>query len=226
MNILIIQKDVDIKKYLKKGLKEAGYSVEDSSDWEDAYYHAVSGNYELIILDSIIEDKTTGIELCEKIRKENSESGIIFISSEDKIEKKVEALDAGADDYVTKPFSFIELLGRIRAIIRRTAKISAAGNNIITIKDLSIDFLTREVKRGDKLIELTYKEFSLLEYLVRNKNLVLSRTMIKEKIWSINFTSNTNIVDVYMTHLRSKIDREYKEKLIYTVRGVGYILKG
>ncbi|BBA52116.1 putative transcriptional regulator [Fusobacterium varium] len=225
MNILIIQKDVDIKKYLKKGLKEAGYSVEDSSDWEDAYYHAISGNYELIILDSIIEDKT-GIELCEKIRKENSESGIIFISSEDKIEKKVEALDAGADDYVTKPFSFIELLGRIRAIIRRTAKISAAGNNIITIKDLSIDFLTREVKRGDKLIELTYKEFSLLEYLVRNKNLVLSRTMIKEKIWSINFTSNTNIVDVYMTHLRSKIDREYKEKLIYTVRGVGYILKG
>ncbi|MDU1909822.1 response regulator transcription factor [Fusobacterium sp.] len=225
MNILIVQKDIDIKKYLKKGLREAGYSVEDSSDWEEAYYHAVSGNYELIILDSVIGNKT-GIELCEKIRKENSESGIIFISSEDKIEKKVEALDAGADDYITKPFSFIELLGRIRAIIRRTAKIFAAGNNIITIKDLSIDFLTREVKRGDKLIELTYKEFSLLEYLVRNKNLVLSRTMIKEKIWSINFTSNTNIVDVYMTHLRSKIDREYKEKLIYTVRGVGYILKG
>ena len=122
--------------------------------------------------------------------------------------------------------SFIELLGRIRAIIRRTIKTSVVGNNIITIKDLSINFLTREVRRGNKIIELTYKEFSLLEYLVRNKNLVLSRTMIKEKIWSINFTSNTNIVDVYMTHLRSKIDKNHKEKLIYTVRGVGYILKG
>ncbi|WP_462350600.1 winged helix-turn-helix domain-containing protein [Fusobacterium varium] len=225
MNILIAQKDMEIKKYLKKGLKEAGYSVEESSDWEDTYYHAISGNYELIILDSIIEDKS-GIELCGKIRKENTESGIIFISSEDRVEKKVEAFDAGADDYVTKPFSFIELLGRIRAIIRRTIKTSVVGNNIITIKDLSINFLTREVRRGNKIIELTYKEFSLLEYLVRNKNLVLSRTMIKEKIWSINFTSNTNIVDVYMTHLRSKIDKNHKEKLIYTVRGVGYILKG
>ncbi|MCD7980536.1 MAG: winged helix-turn-helix domain-containing protein [Fusobacterium sp.] len=225
MNILIAQKDMEIKKYLKKGLKEAGYSVEDSSDWEDTYYHAISGNYELVILDSIIEDKS-GIELCGKIRKENTESGIIFIFSEDRVEKKVEAFDAGADDYVTKPFSFIELLGRIRAIIRRTIKTSVVGNNIITIKDLSINFLTREVSRGNKIIELTYKEFSLLEYLVRNKNLVLSRTMIKEKIWSINFTSNTNIVDVYMTHLRSKIDKNHKEKLIYTVRGVGYILKG
>lgn len=225
MNILIAQKDIEIKKYLKKGLKEAGYSVEESSDWEDTYYHAISGNYELVILDSIIEDKS-GIELCGKIRKENTESGIIFISSEDRVEKKVEAFDAGADDYVTKPFSFIELLGRIRAIIRRTIKTSVVGNNIITIKDLSINFLTREVRRGNKIIELTYKEFSLLEYLVRNKNLVLSRTMIKEKIWSINFTSNTNIVDVYMTHLRSKIDKNHKEKLIYTVRGVGYILKG
>ena len=225
MNILIAQKDMEIKKYLKKGLKEAGYSVEESSDWEDTYYHAISGNYELVILDSIIEDKS-GIELCGKIRKENTESGIIFISSEDRVEKKVEAFDAGADDYVTKPFSFIELLGRIRAIIRRTIKTSVVGNNIITIKDLSINFLTRDVRRGNKIIELTYKEFSLLEYLVRNKNLVLSRTMIKEKIWSINFTSNTNIVDVYMTHLRSKIDKNHKEKLIYTVRGVGYILKG
>lgn len=225
MNILIAQKDMEIKKYLKKGLKEAGYSVEESSDWEDTYYHAISGNYELVILDSIIEDKS-GIELCGKIRKENTESGIIFISSEDRVEKKVEAFDAGADDYVTKPYSFIELLGRIRAIIRRTIKTSVVGNNIITIKDLSINFLTREVRRGNKIIELTYKEFSLLEYLVRNKNLVLSRTMIKEKIWSINFTSNTNIVDVYMTHLRSKIDKNHKEKLIYTVRGVGYILKG
>ena len=225
MNILIAQKDMEIKKYLKKGLKEAGYSVEESSDWEDTYYHAISGNYELVILDSIIEDKS-GIELCGKIRKENTESGIIFISSEDRVEKKVEAFDAGADDYVTKPFSFIELLGRIRAIIRRTIKTSVVGNNIITIKDLSINFLTREVRRGNKIIELTYKEFSLLEYLVRNKNLVLSRTMIKEKIWSINFTSNTKIVDVYMTHLRSKIDKNHKEKLIYTVRGVGYILKG
>ena len=225
MNILIVQRDREIQKYLKKGLKELGYTVEICSDRDDAYYHIKSDNYDLAILDIDIENGN-GIELCSEIREINKKIGIIFLSSENDIEKKVQSLDSGADDYITKPFSFIELAGRIRAIFRRCkGNINKTENNL-TIKNLKLDLLTREAKRGDKEIELTYREFALLEYLIRNKNLVLSRTMIREKIWNMNYTANTNIVDVYMTHLRNKIDKGEEEKIIYTVRGVGYILKG
>lgn len=225
MNILIVQRDREIQKYLKKGLKELGYTVEMCSDRDDAYYHIKSDNYDLAILDIDIENGN-GIELCSEIREINKKIGIIFLSSENDIEKKVQSLDSGADDYITKPFSFIELAGRIRAILRRCkGNINKIENNL-TIKNLKLDLLTREAKRGDREIELTYREFSLLEYLIRNKNLVLSRTMIREKIWNMNYTANTNIVDVYMTHLRNKIDKGEEEKIIYTVRGVGYILKG
>lgn len=225
MNILIVQRDREIQKYLKKGLKELGYTVEICSDRDDAYYHIKSDNYDLAILDIDIENGN-GIELCSEIREINKKIGIIFLSSENDIEKKVQSLDSGADDYITKPFSFIELAGRIRAILRRSeGNINKIENNL-TIKNLKLDLLTREAKRGDREIELTYREFALLEYLIRNKNLVLSRTMIREKIWNMNYTANTNIVDVYMTHLRNKIDKGEEEKIIYTVRGVGYILKG
>ncbi|WP_294725582.1 response regulator transcription factor [uncultured Fusobacterium sp.] len=225
MNILIVQRDREIQKYLKKGLKELGYTVEICSDRDDAYYHIKSDNYDLAILDIDIENGN-GIELCSEIREINKKIGIIFLSSENDIEKKVQSLDSGADDYITKPFSFIELAGRIRAILRRCkGNINKTENNL-TIKNLKLDLLTREAKRGDREIELTYREFALLEYLIRNKNLVLSRTMIREKIWNMNYTANTNIVDVYMTHLRNKIDKGEEEKIIYTVRGVGYILKG
>lgn len=225
MNILIVQRDREIQKYLKKGLKELGYTVEICSDRDDAYYHIKSDNYDLAILDIDIENGN-GIELCSEIREINKKIGIIFLSSENEIEKKVQSLDSGADDYITKPFSFIELAGRIRAILRRSeGNINKIENNL-TIKNLKLDLLTREAKRGNRDIELTYREFALLEYLIRNKNLVLSRTMIREKIWNMNYTANTNIVDVYMTHLRNKIDKGEEEKIIYTVRGVGYILKG
>ena len=225
MNILIVQRDREIQKYLKKGLKELGYTVEICSDRDDAYYHIKSENYDLAILDIDIENGN-GIELCSEIREINKKIGIIFLSSENDVEKKVQSLDSGADDYITKPFSFIELAGRIRAILRRSeGNINKIENNL-TIKNLKLDLLTREAKRGEREIELTYREFALLEYLLRNKNLVLSRTMIREKIWNMNYTANTNIVDVYMTHLRNKIDKGEEEKIIYTVRGVGYILKG
>ena len=225
MNILIVQRDREIQKYLKKGLKELGYTVEICSDRDDAYYHIKSDNYDLAILDIDIENGN-GIELCSEIREINKKIGIIFLSSENDIEKKVQSLDSGADDYIAKPFSFIELAGRIRAILRRSEGNINKPENNLTIKNLKLDLLTREAKRGDREIELTYREFALLEYLIRNKNLVLSRTMIREKIWNMNYTANTNIVDVYMTHLRNKIDKGEEEKIIYTVRGVGYILKG
>lgn len=225
MNILIVQRDREIQKYLEKGLKELGYTVEICSDRDDAYYHIKSDNYDLAILDIDIKNGN-GIELCSEIREINKKIGIIFLSSENDVEKKVQCLDNGADDYLTKPFSFIELAGRIRAILRRSeGNINNIENNL-KIKNLKLDLLTREAKRGNRDIELTYREFALLEYLIRNKNLVLSRTMIREKIWNMNYTANTNIVDVYMTHLRNKIDKGEEEKIIYTVRGVGYILKG
>lgn len=224
MNILIVQKDREIQKYLKKGLKELGYTVEICLERDDSYYHIKSGHYDLIILDTNLDDGN-GIELCSKIREFNKYIGIIFLSQDEKIETKVQAFSSGADDYITRPFSFIELSGRIKAILRRCNLNNIQEENSLKIKDLSLNLLTREAKRGEKKIELTYREFTLLEYLIRNKNLVLSRTMIREKIWNMNYTANTNIVDVYMTHLRNKIDKGEKENIIHTVRGVGYILK-
>lgn len=225
MNILIAQKDKEVQQYLKKGLKELGYTVEICLEIDDSYYHIKSGQYDLLILDTDLED-IDGVELCCRIREINKNIGIIFLSQDENIEKKVQALDSGADDYITRPFSFIELAGRIRAVLRRCNLNSVQKESSLSVKDLSLNILTREAKRGERVIELTYREFALLEYLIRNKNLVLSRTMIREKIWNMNYTANTNIVDVYMTHLRNKIDKGEKENIIHTVRGVGYILKG
>ncbi|MDO4588719.1 MAG: response regulator transcription factor [Fusobacterium sp.] len=225
MNILIAQKDKEVQQYLKKGLKELGYTVEICLEIDDSYYHIKSGQYDLLILDTDLED-IDGVELCCRIREINKNIGIIFLSQDENIEKKVQALDSGADDYITRPFSFIELAGRIRAVLRRCNLNGVQKESSLSVKDLSLNILTREAKRGERVIELTYREFALLEYLIRNKNLVLSRTMIREKIWNMNYTANTNIVDVYMTHLRNKIDKGEKENIIHTVRGVGYILKG
>lgn len=225
MNILVVQSDKEIQTYLKKGLRESGYTVEICSDLEEAYYMAVTDNYDLVVTDTMVNGKS-GIEFCSKVRENNRRIGMIFLSSEGRIEKKIEALDAGADDYIVKPFSFIEFLGRVRAILRRCQINFSNMDSILVVKDLTMNLFTREVKRGNKIIELTYREFALLEYLIRNRNLVLSRTMIREKIWNMNYTANTNIVDVYMTYLRNKIDKGEEEKLIHTVRGVGYILKG
>lgn len=225
MNILIVQRDKEMQTYLKKGLRESGYITEVCSDLEEAYYLVETDNYDLIITDIVISGGS-GIDLCFKVRENNKKIGIIFLSSEGRVEKKIEALDAGADDYIVKPFSFIELLSRIRAVLRRCKVNISSTERALVVKDLVVDMLTREVKRGERVIELTYREFALLEYLIRNKNLVLSRTMIREKIWNMNYTANTNIIDVYMTYLRNKIDKGEKEKLIHTIRGVGYILKG
>lgn len=225
MNILIVQRDKEMQTYLKKGLRESGYITEVCSDLEEAYYLVETDNYDLIITDIVIAGGS-GIDLCFKVRENNKKIGIIFLSSEGRVEKKIEALDAGADDYIVKPFSFIELLSRIRAVLRRCKVNISSTERTLVVKDLVVDMLTREVKRGERVIELTYREFALLEYLIRNKNLVLSRTMIREKIWNMNYTANTNIIDVYMTYLRNKIDKGEKEKLIHTIRGVGYILKG
>ncbi len=221
MKILVVEDEKNIANYLKKGLAEAGYKVDLAHDGEDAVYMASINDYDLILLDIMIP-KMDGIEVCKTLRKEKNTAYIILISAKDKIQDKITGLDAGADDYITKPFAFAELLARVRAVLRRN---SEDKESVISAVDLTVNLLNREVKRGDKIIELTLKEFSLLEYFLRNKNLVLTRTMIAEKVWNIDFLTDTNVVDVYINHLRKKIDKEFEQKLIHTVRGVGYILK-
>lgn len=221
MKVLVVEDELNILTYLKKGLNEAGYKVDTCEDGEDAVYMASINSYDLILLDVMIP-KMNGIEVCRALRKEKNTAYIVLLSAKGEIGDKVEGLDAGADDYITKPFAFAELLARLRAVLRRN---SDDKESVISAKDLTVNLLNREIKRGDKLIELTLKEFSLLEYFLRNKNLVLTRTMIAEKVWNIDFLTDTNVVDVYINHLRKKIDKDFDEKLIHTVRGVGYILK-
>jgi len=221
MKILIVEDEKNIQEYLKKGLLEAGYKVDTTDNGEDAVYLASISSYELILLDIMIP-KMNGIDVVKALRKEKNGSYIILVSAKDQVQDRVEGLDAGADDYLTKPFAFTELLARVRAVLRRN---SDEKESTLVAKDLTVNLLNREVTRNGQLIELTMKEFALLEYFLRNKNLVLTRTMITEKVWNIDFLSDTNVVDVYINHLRKKIDKEFDEKLIHTVRGVGYILK-
>ncbi len=221
MRILVVDDEENIANYLKKGLNESGYNVDTAFDGEEAVYLASINDYDLILLDIMIP-KIDGIQVCKTLRKSHNSSYIILVTAKDKVDDKVIGLDAGADDYITKPFAFAELLARVRAILRRG---SEDKENILKIKDLEVNLLNREIKRGNIDIELTSKEFSLLEYFIRNKNLVLTRTMISEKVWNIDFFTDTNVIDVYVNHLRKKIDKNFKEKLIHTVRGVGYILK-
>ena len=220
MKVLVVEDEKNIAAYLKKGLEEVGYIVDVANDGEAAHYYININKYDLILLDRMIPG-INGVTLCKRIRQEGNKSYIIMVTAKDSTDDKIEGLDAGADDYITKPFAFAELLARIRAIFRRE---SDEKENILRAKDLSLDLVTRDVVRDGKNIVLTAKEFSLLEYFLRNRNQVLTRTMISETVWHIDFLTDTNIIDVYVNHLRKKIDFT-NDKLIHTVRGVGYQLK-
>jgi len=217
MKILLVEDEQQISDYISKGLLEAGYDVDAVDNGEDAISYATNHDYSLILLDIMIPKKN-GIEVVKYLKKQKDNTHIILISAKDQIQDKVLGLDAGADDYLVKPFAFSELLARIRAIFRRNTE---GNDNILTAENLKMDLVKRIVSRDDQIIELTTREFNLLEY----KNMVLTRMMITEKVWNINFISDTNVVDVYINHLRKKIDKTFDKKLIHTVRGVGYILK-
>ncbi len=221
MKILLVEDEKQISDYISKGLLEAGYDVDTVDNGEDAISYATNHDYSLILLDIMIPKKN-GIEVVRYLKKQKDNTHIILISAKDQIQDKVLGLDAGADDYLIKPFAFSELLARIRAIFRRN---NEGNDNILVVQDLKMNLVKRVVSRGDQMIELTTREFNLLEYFMRNKNSILTRMMITEKVWNINFISDTNVVDVYINHLRKKIDKNFDEKLIHTVRGVGYILK-
>ncbi|MFA5143654.1 MAG: response regulator transcription factor [Candidatus Omnitrophota bacterium] len=222
MRILVIEDERKIADFIRRGLKEEGYAVDTSYDGENGLFLAKTNNYDLILLDLMLP-KIDGITVCKKLRADKIVSPIIMLTAKDAVKDKVTGLDAGADDYLTKPFAFEELLARIRAILRKKGEQEQATR--LAVGDLSLDLTTHKVTRAGKDIELTSKEFALLEYLMRNAGKVVTRTMISEHVWDIDFDTFTNVIDVYINYLRNKIDSDARVKLIQTVRGRGYILK-
>jgi len=221
MRILVIEDEKKIAAFIKRGLKEEGYAVDTAFDGAEGYELARTEAYDLIVLDLMLPG-LDGLSICKKIRENKISTFILILTAKDKVPDKVTGLDSGADDYLTKPFAFEELLARIRNLLRKNKTVEAGS---LKAKNLVMDLLSHKVKRAGKEISLTGKEFSLLEYLLRNAGTVVTRTMISEHVWDINFDTSSNTVDVHINHLRAKIDSGYSEKLIKTVRGRGYTLK-
>ncbi len=223
MNILIIEDETKMAAFLKKGLKEKGFQVDTAYDGQMGERLASQCNYDIILLDLIIP-YINGLELCKRIRKKNDNVPVIMLTALGTTSDKISGFDAGADDYLTKPFEFQELLARINALLKRSKGIRHSSG-ILEVYGLELDLFKRTIKREDKVIQLTAKEFSLLEYMMLNKERVLSRNEIAEKVWDINFDTGTNVVDVYINILRKKIDNDFDKKLIHTRIGMGYIFQ-
>lgn len=224
MKILIVEDEPAISNFIKKGLEENGFEVSQALDGETGLQLAAETEYQVVVLDLILPG-INGLEFIKKLRNElNSHVPVLMLTALTATDDVVTGLDAGADDYLGKPFKFKELLARIRALGRRSGSI-LSNVNVLRVADLEVDLDKKTVKRGNAEIRLTPKEFFLLEYLMANKNRVVSRTEILENVWEIQFDLGTNVVDVYMNYLRNKVDKPFKEKLIHTVVGMGYVLK-
>lgn len=222
MKVLVIEDDPTVGQFIKRGLEEQRWSVDLVADGEEGEALARSQPYDLIVLDLRLPGRS-GQQVLRNLRARGFEKPVLVLTAQDAIDAKVETLRAGADDYVTKPFAFEELLARVEALARRPRAIVSPR---ITVADLVVDLAAREVTRGGRPVELTPKEFLVLEYLARHAGRVLSRTLITEYAWGYHFDPGTNIVDVVINHLRKKLDAPHEKKLITTVRGVGYVLKG
>jgi two-component system OmpR family response regulator len=222
MRIILVEDDLKIASFVLKGLKEAGFAVDHAQDGEQGLYMAVTEPYDTAIVD-IMLPKLDGLTLIEELRRKRINTPVIILSAKRSIDDRVKGLQTGSDDYLTKPFAFSELLARVQALIRRASR--TPEPTALSIGDLSLDLLTREVFRTDKKIELQPHEFALLEYLMRNAGRVVSKTMILEHVWDYNFDPQTNVVDVLVCRLRNKVDRDFDNKMIHTIRGVGYVLK-
>jgi len=221
MRILVVDDDVRLCSVIARGLTEEGYAIDVAHDGEEGQYLAEANDYDLVILD-IMMPKTDGITVCGNLREQKNESTILMLTAKDAIPDRVSGLDAGADDYLVKPFAFDELVARVRALTRRTAPTRSTA---LRIGDLTLDTITRRACRGALDIELTTKEYAVLEYFMRNPDAVITRGMIEEHAWNNDFDSVSNLVDVYIRRLRSKIDLERSESLIETVRGAGYRMR-
>ncbi len=224
LNILLVEDEVRIADTLRIGLEENGYEVEVAYDGQIGWKLFQSKKFNLLILDINLPG-ITGYELTKMVRAQNADIPVIMLTALSSLDDKIEGYDAGADDYIIKPFEFKELLMKIRVLMRRTADLQAPVGNILRAHDLVMNLDTKEVKREDVSIHLTAKEFQLLEYLLRNKNRVVSRADIAVNVWDIDFDTNTNIIDVYINYVRNKIDKPFQKKLIQTQVGMGYVLK-
>ena len=220
MRLLIAEDEKNLNKILAQQLRDNGYSVDACFDGEDALDHIRMTDYDGVILD-IMMPKLDGLEVLKKMRADRIDTPVLFLTARDSVADRVEGLDLGADDYLTKPFAFEELLARVRVLIRKK---SGNKTNTYTLADLTLDAQSREVKRGDTPISLSSKEFAILEYMIMNKNVVLSRDNLERHIWSYDYEGSSNMIDVYIRYLRKKIDEKFEPKLIHTVRGVGYVL--
>ncbi len=222
MKILIVEDELKTGDYLRQGLTEAGFTVDLTRDGADGLHQAISEDYDLMILDVMLP-KLNGWQVLEMLRKADKETPVLFLTARDEVGDRVKGLELGADDYLVKPFAFSELLARVRTILRRGKSNSEV--TFLQISDLELDMLRRRAQRGGQKIELTAKEFSLLELLMRRKGEVLSRSLIASQVWDMNFDSDTNVIEVAMRRLRNKVDDPFPTKLIKTVRGMGYVLE-
>lgn len=221
MRVLVVEDEKDLNRIIYKKLKVEGYSVDCCYNGEEALDYINSTNYDIIIMD-IMMPKKNGYEVLKNMRENKNNTPVLFLTAKDTIEDRVIGLDLGADDYLIKPFHFDELMARIRVLIRRK---HGNINNELKVADLVLNVNTHIVKRGDKEIELSSKEFSILEYMMQNVGIVLSREKLEEHIWNYDYQGASNMIDVYIRYLRVKIDKDFEIKLIHTVRGVGYVLK-
>ena len=222
MRILLVEDDSRIARFVNKGLSEEGYAVDIVANGEDALTYAGSAPYDLIILDLLLP-KIDGITVCRHLRRHDMKVPILILTAKDSIEDRVTGLNAGADDYLVKPFAFTELVARVRALLRRPPVVNA---DTLEVGDLVIDVTRHHVQRADETVNLTLKEYSLLVFMMRNQCQVLSRTQIMEHVWNYDFYAGSNVVDVYIRYLRKKIDEGHEFRLIKTVRGVGYSICG
>jgi DNA-binding response regulator trcR len=221
MRILVVEDEVNLNDIIVKKLKLEHYGVDSCFDGKEALDYIFSIEYDVIILD-IMLPKLDGFEVLKKIRKQNIKTPVLLLTARDGIEDRVQGLDFGADDYLIKPFAFDELLARIRVLLRRNTN---NASNVFTIANLTVNCDSHEVSRDKISIKLSTREFTILEYMIRNKEKVLSREKIEQHIWDYNYEGGTNVVDVYIRYLRKKIDDNFSPKLIHTIRGIGYILK-
>jgi heavy metal response regulator len=221
MRILLVEDDKKVASFIRKGLEEEGYAVDVAADGEAGLFMGLDRLHDLIILDVMLPKKP-GFQVLRELRQAKVATPVLMLTARDTVEDKVQGLDAGADDYLTKPFVFAELLARVRALLRRRAE---ARSPRLQVANLVLDPATRSVTRGGQPITLTNREFALLEYLMRNAGRVLTRTAITEHVWDYDFDSGTNVIDVYVNYLRKKIDAGHEPKLLHTVRGAGYVLR-
>jgi heavy metal response regulator len=221
MRILVVEDEKKVASFIKRGLEEEDFAVDVAFDGEEGLYLAENNPYDVILMDLMLPKKD-GLTVIKELRAKDISTPVLCLTAKDSVEDIVAGLESGSDDYLTKPFAFGELLARVKALVRRISKDRGAE---VHFADLRLDPVTHKIWRSDKEIDLTAKEYALLEYFMRNPNEVLTRAMIAEHVWDYTFDSFTNIIDVYVNYLRKKVDRDYDKKLIHTVRGVGYVLK-